>query len=191
EHGSVENDTSPTFAFDSSEPDSTFKCRIYRSGLTPPAFGACSGTGTHTETISSGTYTFDVQATDPRGNTDPTPAFRTWTVDTKGPTVETWSPKGRKVSPRAKPTVTFSEKMNKALIEARRDGNPTTFVLRKGTRKVAASVSYIEDGNTFKAVLTPNKRLRRGATYTATVTTAAEDLAGNAVVAKTWRFTVK
>ncbi len=44
----------------------------------------------------------------------------------------------------------------------------------------------------YKAVLVPNKRLRFGATYTATVTTAAKDEAGNALgVTKSWRFTIK
>ena len=136
-------------------------------------------------------YTFEVRATDGASNVDASPAKRNFTVDLTSPTVETWGPKGKKVSPRAKPTVTFSEKMNEALIEAKTDGKPTTFVLKKGAKTVAASVSYTEDGNTFKAVLTPNQKLRRGAKYTATVTTAAKDVAGNSVTAKSWTFTVK
>ena len=283
QNGSVTSNTSPNFTFDSSEPDSTFKCRLYRSGLTPPAFDACSGTGRHTESVTSGTYTFEVRATDPRGNTDDSPATRTWTVDTvapnkpaitspadnslnntgdvtlsgtaeanstvevfdgtnsrgtttangsgnwtktlngvadgshtysakardaagntsvasdartvivdtAGPTVKSWSPKGKKVKPTAKPTVTFSEKMDEALIEASANGRPTTFVLKKGSKVIPAAVTYTEKGSTFKAVLKPTKRLKAGAKYTAAVTSTATDAAGNALVAKTWSFKVK
>jgi hypothetical protein len=82
---------------------------------------------------------------------------RTVIVDTAGPSVESWSPKSKKVSPRAKPTVTHTEK-----------------------------------GSTLKAVLKPTKRLKAGAKYKATVTTAAEDAAGNALVTdKSWSFKVK
>ena len=59
--------------------------------------------------------------------------------------------------------------------------NKTTFKLvKKGTTKpVAATVSY--SGN--RAVLNPSRNLVRGATYTATVTTRAKDLAGNPLAA--------
>jgi hypothetical protein len=69
----------------SSEANSTFACRIYASGTTPPAFGACSGSDTHTASgLSPGTYVFETQATDPFGNTDPSPASRTFTVTSGG-----------------------------------------------------------------------------------------------------------
>ena len=42
------------------------------------------------------------------------------------------------------------------------------------------------------AILTPNRALKHGATYTATVTTGATDLEGNALADDArWRFTVK
>jgi hypothetical protein len=113
------------------------------------------------------------------------------TSDSTAPTVETWLPKGKKVSPKAKPAVTFSEKMDKTSVEANVDGKPTTFILKKGSTVIPASVSYVESGTTFQAILTPTKPLKRGAKYTATVTTAATDAAGNALVAKIWVFTVK
>jgi hypothetical protein len=113
------------------------------------------------------------------------------TTDFTAPTVETWLPKGKKVKPTAKPTVTFSEKMDKTSVEAIASGKPTTFVLKKGSTVIPATVAYTESGTTFKAVLTPTKPLKRGAKYTATVTTAATDVVGNALVAKTWTFTVK
>ena len=113
------------------------------------------------------------------------------TSDSTAPTVTTWGPKGKKVKPTAKPTVTFSEKMDEATVEASASGKPINFVLKKGTTVVPATVTYTESGTTFTAVLTPAKPLKRGAKYTATVTEGAKDEVGNALVAKTWSFTVK
>jgi hypothetical protein len=107
--------------------------------------------------------------------------------DTAAPTVMKTTPTGKRVSPTAKPTAFFSEKMDEASVEAKDAGGlPTTFVLKKGTSKVAATVSYVEaetatGAKVYKAVLVPSKKLRSGAKYTATVTTAAEDAAGNAL----------
>ncbi len=115
-------------------------------------------------------------------------------ADTIAPTVLTASPTGRRVSPAARPTVSFSEKMDEASVEAKTaSGLPTTFFLKKGATVLPATVAYTETATgQYKAVLTPSRKLRSGATYTATVTTAAKDVAGNALGAtKTWRFTVR
>lgn len=82
------------------------------------------------------------------------------------------------------------------------NGLPTTFTLKRGTRTIGATVAYVEDtqAGTYRAILTPTGRLRSGVTYTATLTTAGEDLAGNeleqdpnaaAGIARTWRFRVR
>jgi hypothetical protein len=79
--GSSSTDTSATFTFSSSEPGSSFECRVYPAALTPGAMGDCSGAGTHAASgFSPGTYTFEVVATDPYGNVDGTPAKRSFTV---------------------------------------------------------------------------------------------------------------
>jgi len=78
--------------------------------------------------------------------------------------------------------------------------NTTAFRLRKAgtTTNVAAAVSY--DPVTKRATLNPNVDLKAGATYVATVTTEAQDLAGNQLdqdpntagnQAKSWQFKVK
>ena len=54
---------------------------------------------------------------------------------------------------------------------------PTTIVLKKGSLQVAVSVALDAAGE--KANLTPARPLKRGATYTVTVTSAAMDEAGN------------
>ena len=68
---------------------------------------------------------------------------------------------------------TFSEPMRAGTI------NTNTFTLRKAgsTTNVAAAVGY--DPATNRATLDPNNNLQSGATYVATATTGATDLAGN------------
>jgi hypothetical protein len=77
-------------------------------------------------------------------------------------------------------TATFSKAMNASTI------NSTTFTLKQGTTPVAGTVTYV--GNT--AIFNPGINLNGGSVYTATITTGAKDLAGNALAApKTWTFT--
>jgi hypothetical protein len=77
------NDTSASFAFSSTEPDSTFECRIDAG-----AFQSCTSPKSYSN-LSNGSHTLEVRATDGAGNTDATPASRTWTVDA---TVDTTAP---------------------------------------------------------------------------------------------------
>jgi hypothetical protein len=65
-----------TFAFSSSEPNSTFQCKL------DGAISACVSPTTYTG-LANGTHTFEVKATDAAGNTDPTPASRSWKVRAK------------------------------------------------------------------------------------------------------------
>lgn len=74
------DDATPTFAFSSSEPGSSFQCRIDAA-----AFGPCSSPHT-TAPLSEGQHTFEARAIDAAGNPDPTPAGHTITVDTAAPT---------------------------------------------------------------------------------------------------------
>jgi hypothetical protein len=75
------NDDTPTFTFSSPEGSSTFECRVD----TDP-FTACVSPHT-TAALTDGAHTFEVRATDGADNTDPTPASRSFTVDTQGPLV--------------------------------------------------------------------------------------------------------
>jgi hypothetical protein len=76
--------------------------------------------------------------------------------------------------------VTFSEPMDPATL------NMTTFTLAQGATAVAGMVNPV--GAT--AVFTPTVALTASTTYTATVTTGAKDVAGNALAATyTWTFT--
>jgi probable HAF family extracellular repeat protein len=118
------------------------------------------------------------------------------------PTVVSTSP--ATIATTANVTATFSEDMD----ASKTDGDPstitgTTFKLVKlnadgTTTGVTATVRYAVA--TKKAILDPASNLRSGRTYKATVTTGAQDLAGNALdqnpnidgnQPKSWKFTVK
>lgn len=71
---------SPTFGFTSSEPNSTFECKLDGGAWEP----CNSGTKGYTS-LSDGEHTFRVRATDATALTDPTEAVRTWTIDTVTP----------------------------------------------------------------------------------------------------------
>ena len=75
--GIATSDTA-TFAFSATETGSTFGCTLDGGALT-----ACTSPKTYSG-LAEGAHTFTVRATDPAGNTDPSPASRTWTVDTAG-----------------------------------------------------------------------------------------------------------
>jgi hypothetical protein len=142
-----------------------------------------------TTTIADGTATIAARATDNWGIQ--ATASRTVTIDNTPPTIDVRAPT-RKASAKANVTAHFSEAMNEGSVEAVDGvtGLPTTFVLKKGTKVVPATVSY--DPNTQVATLDPTKKLRSGAKYVATVATAAKDEAGNPLAAEdTWSFRVK
>ena len=76
--GGYTNDPTPTFSFSSSEPGSTFVCRL---STTP--FRACSSPHTLPR-LSDGGHTFFVRATDAAGN-ESRAVVRTFTLDTHAP----------------------------------------------------------------------------------------------------------
>ncbi len=66
--------TSATFAFASTESNSTFECRLDGAAWAP-----CTSPATLSG-LSVATHTFDVRARDAAGNLDASPASRTWTI---------------------------------------------------------------------------------------------------------------
>jgi hypothetical protein len=97
------------------------------------------------------------------------------TVDTTNPKVVGAGPVAgaKEVPPGAKFTAAFSKGMGPDTV----DETTFTLVSKGTTRAVPAEVSY--SAAVKKAILEPAKSLRRGAVYRVTVTTGAEDQAGN------------
>jgi hypothetical protein len=71
--------TGASFAISASEDGSSFACKLDDSAWTE-----CSSPASYSG-LAVGAHTFSVRATDAAGNTDPTPASRTWTVEAIAP----------------------------------------------------------------------------------------------------------
>jgi len=92
------NSSSAGFSFSSSESGLQFYCRLDRSTFEDDNRGAahCGSPKEYTD-LSEGSHTFAVSAIDSAGNTDASPASRTWTVDTTTP--ETTTPPSDTTAP--------------------------------------------------------------------------------------------
>ena len=92
-------------------------------------------------------------------------------------------PNGSSVCPNTLVTATFSEAMKASTI------NTTTFTLTgPGTTPVAGVVTYVASSDV--ATFTPNTALAVNTLYTATITTGAQDLAGDPLASDyVWTFT--
>jgi myo-inositol-hexaphosphate 3-phosphohydrolase len=173
------NYTTAQFAFSASEAGSIFEC-----SLDGAAFSVCTSPATYTG-LTEGSHSFQARAIDESGNTDPTPASRTWTVDTTTPVVaRTTPPDGATgASTALNVQATFSEAIDPATLTT------TSFTLTRSAdaTPVPATVTY--DAATQTATLDPGAGLASSTSYTATVTTAVRDLAGNPLTADAvWSF---
>jgi hypothetical protein len=98
------NTTSANFSFTATMTGSTFACSLDGS-----AFSACTSPKAYSG-LTNGSHTFQVRATNPSGFTDPTPASRTWTIDTIAPdTTITAGPTGTVASASASFSFTATE----------------------------------------------------------------------------------
>jgi hypothetical protein len=109
------NDRTPTFAFTATEAGSTFQCRVDAG-----AWASCTSPW-RPAALSDGNHSVAVRATDAAGNTDATPATRSFAVDGTAPrtTIASW-PVPVSVDP--DPTFTFSANETGVRFECRLDG---------------------------------------------------------------------
>jgi len=187
-----------TATFDGEMIASTIPAAFTVQDTTTP--GAVSGTATYDVTNHIATFaptanltaahSFDATITtavkDLAGNALVTNYVWTFTTgavtDATAPTVTSTTPANALAGVPINRTVnaTFSESMDSSAI------TPTTFTLTAGPTPVSGSVTYA--GTT--ATLTPSSNLAPSTVFTATITTAVKDLAGNFLAAaKVWTFT--
>jgi hypothetical protein len=109
------SDATPDFSFSADQAGSTFDCRIDGG-----AWAACTSPQT-VAALADGDHTFEVRATDPAGNADPTPATRAFTVDTAAPDTSVDSgPTGTTTDPT--PTFDLGATETGSTFECRLDG---------------------------------------------------------------------
>jgi hypothetical protein len=132
------------------------------------------------------TATVTTGATDQAGNSLASNYVWTFTTgattDMTAPTVTSTNPASAAtaVALNQKIAATFSKVMDSSTITT------TTFTLNQGTTAVLGTVSYAGTTATF----TPTANLAASTLYTATITTGAKDLAGNALASSfVWTFT--
>ena len=179
-----EGSTKTTFGFSSNDDEATFECKF--DGGT---FERCTSPKEYPGLSEGSSHTFEVRAVDPAGNTDTTPASRTWTVDTIAPTVKEVSPANGAtgVAPNTNVEATFWEDMKESTLW----GN---FMLTKqGSSTPIPCWSTLYNSVTKTATWDPCSDLEANTTYTATIkggSTGAQDRAGNALAQDyTWTFT--
>lgn len=150
-------DSTPTFGLVSDEPGSTFECK-----LDAAAFAPCSTPFT-TASLADGSHTLEVRATDPSGNTDPTPAVRDFAVDTS-------------VAADTDPPETTITGAPKAKVKAKRKSAKVTFSF--ASDESGGGYECALDKEPFAPCTSPVKRKVRKGKHTFSV--RAVDAAGNA-----------
>ena len=166
-------------------------------GLTPVAgtvtYSSIGDTATFTPNsvlAANTTYTVTITgaAADLAGNPLGTAFVSTFTtgatIDTTAPTVSSTNPAdaATDVNLDASVNATFDEPMDASTI------NLATFTLTgPGSTVVAGKVSYDVADNI--ATFTPTSPLAASTTFTATISSGAKDLSGNALVSTSWTFT--
>lgn len=122
-----------------------------------------------------GYYTFRVKARDKALNEDPTPAERSFVVDTIPPTIVDHAPTQTVVPVTTNIMVTFSEAMDYVSVENAFSTSPS----------ISGSFGWSYSIMTF----TPDSDLAYDTTYTAKIGTGAMDLAGNRLLSPyEWQF---
>ena len=164
--------------------------RFSNDGKSFSAYQPYAATAAWTLATGDGTKTVYAQFKDGIGNESPV-VSDTITLDTTGPSADKVKPKKNAtgVSPKTKVKVFASEALASNTVTAK------SVVLKKGSKKVKAKVSYKAGKDVI--ILKPKKPLAPGK-YTVTVSTKVTDTAGNPFDAKskpgaqklTWKFTV-
>ncbi len=127
------------FTFTSDDQEATFGCSLDSA----PASSCASGIVLHS--LSSGTHTFEVAATDAAGNVQPVPASYTWTVDSTPPSTTIDS---RPADPTTSSSVSFTYHASRpdTFFECSMDGTPFSSCPSSGATYPGLAIG----GHTFR-----------------------------------------
>ena len=163
------SDPTATFAFTSSQSGSTFECALDRN-----AWQSCTSPASYGG-LADGGHVFEVRAISPAGQTDATPATRSWTVDSTPPRVTSIQPGNGQsaVAANTNVVITFSESMDATTLSG-----ATLQVIAEGSPEpVPAAITYAAASAT--ATIDPTSTLAADATYAVSVDGGVRDRAGN------------
>jgi ELWxxDGT repeat protein len=198
-NGATTSEATATFTFSSSEAGSTFECRTDGGG-----FSACTSPQT-VDPLDVGQHTFEVRATDVVGNTDPTPASRTFTreatstppppettiprppgltADTKQPEVTLKARKRQKLGKAVKLKATCDEDCAvKVKATVKLKGEASAAAKRGQKLKLKTARAQLVAGEAEKLKLKPKKQAKRklkaARRATVKIRVVATDAAGN------------
>ena len=178
------NDTTPTLEWNNVTGASTYTLQYSEQSdfSTYTELGSLVGDAcTISEELSDGTWYWRIRAFDGNGVAGWWTSADSFAVDTVSPNVSSTVPanSATEIATNTTVTATFLEEMDSFTITT------DTFFL-SGSGNIAGTVTY--SGTT--AIFTPTSSLNYNKIYTATITTGAKDLAGNALEADyTWSFT--
>ncbi len=180
-----------TFTFTSTEPSSTFECKMDAG-----SFAACTSPASFT--LGGGSHTFQVRAIDAAGNVDATPATYTWTIDLTGPTVVSSvlvhpNPTNRAT---VQFTVTFSEAVTgvnttdfsltlvtvtgASVTTVTGSGTTYTVTVNTGSGNGTIKLNVLDDNTIKDAAQNPqNGAYSSGQTYTVNKTLTYNSVGGN------------
>jgi len=165
---------------------------VYRDGATTATATVTTNAFTDTGLAAGSTHSYRVRARDAAGNWSGLSlagSGRTTSADATAPTITGRSPgiNATNASRTGNITATFSENVTGV--------NATTFTLKNAATGVAVGATSVSYNTTTRvATFDPNVTLAADTKYTATLTTAIKDPAGNALAGSTtqpriWTFT--
>ncbi|MGH8999260.1 MAG: Ig-like domain-containing protein, partial [Acidimicrobiia bacterium] len=169
-----------SFAFNATEPDRAFQCRLddgpFRPCTSPQRYGG----------FADGAHAFEVRALAADGRPDPTPARREWSVDATPPVISAVSPAEGATDVPTDVVVSagFSESVDPASV----GDIALTLVDERTGQAVAGALSYDRSARALR--FRPEEPLLPATTYLATAGEGITDTAGNKVAeVRAWRFT--
>ena len=152
----------------------TFECDLDGSG-----FSACTSPQGYTS-LADGSHTFQVRAIDGAGNTDPTPASFTWTIDTDAPDVTINQASGQ-ADPTTSGPINFTVVFNEP-VTGFATGDVTLSGTSGATTAVVTEISP-NDGTTYNVAV--SGMTSNGTVIAAIASGVATDAAGNGNTAST------